>query len=297
MRIADVIGSGNFVKIVELFPPGIPSPDTMKKSQKFDLSLRFERLVQGISELEAIADAFSLPELKDGSRVHLNSVAVASELKKRTGDDIIPTITLRDSNKQNILGIVSYAIFAGLDNVQIVRGDPYSDDDAVPKNVYDISKVSTLASLVRKIESHSSGSQRMCILAPINMNLLRQPSYVNIIRERESSGVDIFDTESLFENVDKYLERVVKLREEGVKAALIHTVFPFRDYEDAIACIHKFGWKVSKKELHGLKTHGPEYGLELARRRYYDLLDRRDVVEGVSISTRGNPELVRLITT
>ena len=297
MRVADVIGSGSFAKIVELFPPGIPSPDSMKESQKFDLSLRFERLVQGVSELEAIADAFSLPELKDGTRVHLNSVAVASELKKRTGDDIIPTITLRDSNKQNILGIISYAIFAGLDNVQIVRGDPYTNEETVPKNVYDISKVSTLVSLVRKIESHSSSLERMCILAPINMNMLRRPGYINTIRERESSGVDIFVTESFFENIDKYLERVAKLRMEGVKAALIHSVFPFRDYDDAIACTKKFGWKVSKEELHGLKTRGPEYGLEVARKRYYDLLDRRDIVEGVSISTRGNPELVRLITT
>jgi 5,10-methylenetetrahydrofolate reductase len=296
MRVSDVISSGNFAKVVELFPPGIPDPNSMKESQRFDLSLRFERLVQNVSELEAVADAFSLPELKDGIRIHLNTVAVASELKKRTGDDIIPTITLRDANKQNILGIISFAIFAGLENLQIVRGDPYPDNASVPRNVYDISKVSKLVELVRKIESHSSDSESICILAPINMHAVEQPSYLETIKEREASGVDIFVTESTFEEMDQYFERVSRLRSRKLNGPIIHSVFPFRDYEDAVACVQKFGWKVSEEELHGLKTKGPAFGLETARKRYYDLLDRRDLVEGVCISTRGNPELVRLIT-
>jgi len=287
---------GNFARIVELFPPGLPSPDSMKEAQRFDLSLRFERLVQSISELEAVADAFSLPELRDGIRIHLNTIAVASELKKRTGCDIIPTITLRDANKQSILGLISYAIFAGLENLQIVRGDPYLDESTVPKNVYDISKVSKLVSLVRKIEAHSSNTYALCILAPINMMNLNNHKYLKTIKERQESGVDLFVAESFFEDTEKYLDRVVKLRKNGVIAPLIHSIFPFRDYEDAVACRRKFGWKISNIELHGLKTKGPNYGLDVARKRYYDLLDRRDIAEGVCISTRGNPELVRLIT-
>lgn len=296
MRISETISSGNFAKIVELFPPGLPSPDTMKESQRFDLSLRFERLVESISELGSVADAFSLPELRDGVRIHLNTVAVASELKKRTGNDIIPTITLRDANKQSILGLISYAIFAGLENLQVVRGDPYFDEEFVPKNVYDISKVSNLVSLVRKIESHSANSDSMCILAPINMMISNDRKYAKIIKGRQESGVDVFVAESLFEETDKYLERIVKLRKSGIKVPIVHSIFPFRDYEDAIACKEKFGWIISKDELHGLKTRGPSYGLEVAKKRYYDLLDRRDIVDGVCISTRGNPELVRLIT-
>ncbi|MHB2037218.1 MAG: methylenetetrahydrofolate reductase [Nitrososphaerales archaeon] len=294
--MSETISSGNFARIVELFPPGLPSPDSMKESQRFDLSLRFERLVQSISELEAVADAFSLPELRDGTRIHLNSIAVASELEKRTGCDIIPTITLRDANKQNILGLISYAIFAGLENLQIVRGDPYLQESTVPKNVYDISKVSKLVSLIRKIEAHSSNTDPLCILAPINMMNLDNRKYVKTIRERQDSGVDLFVTESLFEDTERYLRRVVKLRKDGVKAPLIHNIFPFRDYDDAVSCKQKFGWRISTKELHGLKTKGPNYGLEVARKKYYDLLDRRDIVEGVCISTRGNPELVKLIT-
>ncbi len=296
MRLSETIHAGNFAKIVELFPPGLPSPESLKETQRFDLTLRFERLVESVTELEALADAFSLPELKDGIRIHLNTVAVASELKRRTGSDIIPTVTLRDANKQSILGMISYAIFAGLENLQIVRGDPYFDDSTVPKNVYDISKVSRLVTLVRKIESHSTNSDRMCILAPINMMILNDQKYLKTVRDRQASGVDIFVTESLFERIDKYLDRVVKLRKNGVKIPLIHNVFAFRDYEDAIACKQKFGWLISDEELHGLKTRGPRFGLEAAKKRYYDLLDRRDIIEGVCISTRGNPELVRQIT-
>ena len=116
--------------------------------------------------------------------------------------------------------MISYAIFAGLENLQIVRGDPYFDEEAVPKNVYDISKVSKLVSLVRKIESHSANSDTLCILAPINMMILNDRKYVKTIRERQDSGVDVFVTESLFEDTDKYLDRVVKLRKDGVKTPL-----------------------------------------------------------------------------
>ncbi len=266
----------------------------MTESQRFDISLRFERLVETVSDLEAIADAFSLPELKDGIRIHLNTIAIAIELKRRTGSDIIPTVTLRDSNKQSILGLISYGIFAGLENLQIVRGDPYTS--SLPKNVYDFSKVSDLVSAVRKIESHSTGGDRLCILAPINVTNLKDKTYVATIRNRALSGVDIFVTESLFEDIDRHLGRISKLRKSGVKTPVIHNIFPFRDYQDALTCVTKFGWKVSSEELNGLKTHGHDYGLKIARKRYFDLLDRKHEVDGVCISTRGNPELVKQIT-
>lgn len=289
-----MVSSGNFVKIVELFPPGLPSPDSMKAEQHFDIALRYERLVETVSELGAVADAFSLPELRDGIRIHLNSIAVAVELKRRTGSDVIPTVTLRDANKQGILGLISYGIFAGLENIQIVRGDPYTD--TLPKNVYDFSKVSDLVSVVRTIESHSSGGDKLCILAPINVANLKDRTYIDTLRKRASSGVDLFVTESLFEDVDKHLGKISKLRALGVKTPIIHNIFPFRDYQDASTCINKFGWKVSREELRGLKTNGRDYGIKVARKRYFDLLDRRNEVEGVCVSTRGNPELVNLIT-
>lgn len=293
MRLSELLSSGNFAKIVELFPPGLPSPETMIESQRFDISLRFERLVQEIFELEAVADAFSLPELKDGVRIHLNTIALASELEKRTGSDVIPTMTLRDSNKQGILGLISYAIFAGIENLQVVRGDPYGD--SLPKNVYDFSKVSDLVTAIRKIESHSSTGEKMCILAPINMTKTNNQGYVETIKKRALSGVDIFVTDSFFEDTDKHLSRISKLRRSGIETPIIHNIFPFRDYKDAIVTIRKFGWKVPREELHGLKTRGPDYGLKMARKRYYDLLDRQSEANGVCISTRGNPELVKLI--
>ncbi|MFI5420627.1 MAG: hypothetical protein ACHQ1H_06635, partial [Nitrososphaerales archaeon] len=75
----------------------------------------------------------------------------------------------------------------------------------------------------------------------------------------------------------------------------IHNIFPFRDYEDAISCIDKFGWKVSSEELHGLKTGGPKFGIEMARARYFGLLDEKDISQGACISTRGNADLIRQV--
>ncbi len=100
--------SGDFVRLIELFPPSLPTPNLLSGKQAIDLSLRFDRLLQSINALEALADGFCLPELKDSERIHLNSVGLATELRRRTGSAIVPTLTLRDSNRQNILGTIAY---------------------------------------------------------------------------------------------------------------------------------------------------------------------------------------------
>ncbi len=54
----------------------------------------------------------------------------------------------------------------------IVRGDPYQPGEgAAPKNVYDIKKVGSIVSSVRKLESHLSNTKnKMTILSPINLS-------------------------------------------------------------------------------------------------------------------------------
>src|SRR3974377_1180388 len=139
MRISDVARSGSFVRLIELFPPGLPFPELLREKQTIDLALRFDRLLESINGLEALADGFCLPELKDSARIHLNSVGLASELKRKTGSAIVPTLTLRVSNRQNIMGTIAYSFYAGIENILIVRGDPYNGGEkSAPRNVYDI---------------------------------------------------------------------------------------------------------------------------------------------------------------
>lgn len=297
MRASDIVSSGSFLRLVELFPPGMPAPHLMNDSQKFDLSVRFEKLVESISSLETVADAFSLPELREVDRIHLNSVGVASELSRRTGNAVIPTITLRDSNRQGILGTIAYAIYSGLENLQIVRGDPFDKTDGtLPKNVYDVQKISTLVKTIRTLEKHLVNRERLCILAPINLTKLEDKRYAETIRQRESSGVDIFVAESLFEDMGVHLQRVVDARKIGVTAPIVHNIFPLRSYEDGLACRKRFGWKISDAELSELSSGGSEQGVKRARERYHALLGSKKTAQGACISTRGNPELVRQIT-
>ena len=279
-----------------MFPPGLPCPETMKEDQRIDLSLRFDRLVQSVADLETLADAFSLPELKDGERIHLSSIPTAAEIRRRTGNTVIPTITLRDSNRQSLMGQISFCLFSGIENIQVVRGDAYdSGSPRHPRNVYDYSKVSDFVASIRRLESHLTNAPKICVLAPINLSKLSNNHYVRTIKDRERSGVDIFVTESNFEDTESYITRVQKARDLGVNATMIHSVFPLRDYDDAISCVRKFGWKVPEDELHGLKAKGTQFGIETARQRYFGLVDRKEITQGASISTRGNPELVRQI--
>lgn len=296
MRLSDLARSGHFIRIVEVFPPAIPSPDDLKSIQKFDLNLRFDRLVQGLIRTEPFTDAFSLPELKDGNRIHLNSVGIATELRRRTGSAVIPTITLRDANKHNLLGMITYALFAGIENILFVRGDPYGENKFKdPKNVYDIGKVSSLISTARKMESHITSEHPLCILSPINLAKSNDESYLKTVKERELSGVDIFLGEQMFEDLDAYLARVEAIRKYGIQKPIVHSIFPLKDDEDAASLVQKFGWGITDFELANLKKGGSRYGLEMARERYRSLLRHKDLVQGVSVSTRGNPEVARYI--
>ena len=296
MHLSDLIESGHFLRIIEVFPPGLPSPDELKAVQKFDLNLRFDRLVQGIVRTEALADAISIPELKEGGRIHMNSVGVATELKKRTGTAVIPTLTLRDGNKHNLLGTISYALFSGIENVLMVRGDPYSGNGTKePKNVYDIGKVSQLIATTRKLESHITSDRPLCILSPINLAKSEDKMYLKTVKDREFSGVDIFLAEQMFEDVDSYIRRIETVRKYGIKKPIVHSILPIKDYSDAMYLISKFGWSINEFELANLKKDGPRYGLEMARQRYRALLSHKDSVQGVSISTRGNPEVARYV--
>jgi len=299
LRISDVTDSGDFVRLMELIPPSLPSPNHMSEKHTVDLSLRFDRMLQSINSLEALADGFCLPELKDSERIHLNSVCLAAELRRRTGSAIVPTLTLRDSNRQNILGTIAYAMFAGVENLLIVRGDPYQQSSgASPKNVYDIKRLDSIVSSIRKLESHlSNAKNRMTILSPINLSKIDDKKYLDTIKSRELAGVDLFLAESLFEDVKDHLEKVKNVRKAGVTLPIVHTIFPLQSYEDALNCVSKFGWNVSPTELEGLRQGGPEYGLAKARERYRDLLKHRDLAEGACISTRGDPERARLIAT
>jgi len=297
MRLTDITSSGSFLRIIELFPPGLPMPQISNNPDKLDLTLRFDRLVENVQKLESLADGFSLPELMDEQRIHLNSVAVASELKRKTGNTIIPTLTLRDSNRQNLLGSIAYAIYSGIENILVVRGDPYPvSKNSAPKNVYDLGRVSDLVSLVRRLEDNLSSDSKLCIMSPINLTRSADPGYMETIRSRESAGVDIFVAESFFEDIDSYFSRLDSIRNSRIKDPIIHSIFPLKNYEDGIACKEKFGWSITKEELAGLKTQGSEYGLEMARKRYHALIDRAEKAHGASISTRGNSELARQIT-
>jgi 5,10-methylenetetrahydrofolate reductase len=233
-RLVELIQAGNFVRVMEMFPPGLPSPHLMNESQKFDLAFRFDKLAESIERLESRADAFSLPELKDGDRIHLNSIGIAAELKRRTGNDIVPTITLRDANRQNLLGSVAYAIYAAIENILIVRGDPYSETNDNPKNVYDVKKISTIVSAIRHLEDHLTNQFSLCIITPINLTKSNDEKYLRTIKEREKNGVDIFLAEQMFESIDSYIKRIEAVRKAGIHSPIIHNIFPLKNQEDAV---------------------------------------------------------------
>jgi 5,10-methylenetetrahydrofolate reductase len=296
MRITELTKRHSFVRLVEFFPPSVPA-EPRAGEPAVDLRARVQSLIEKARRVESASDAVIIAQPKDTSRYHLPSLPSAVEVKRSTGIEAIPTIPLRDYNRNALRGLVLYGLYAGLENFCIVRGDPFLPEEAgYSRNAFDLRRVSDAAGLVKGVANtvHNEG---VCVLGPLDISGRLDEEYIEVVREREERGVDVFICQPFFGSVEEVLERVDRLRAAHVTRPIIHNVFPLMSEEDAIRMERKFGWQVSPQVKEVLREGGLQAGLRLARDRYYSFLDNRGEVDGVYISSRGHADWAVAILT
>ncbi len=282
----------DFVQTVELWPPGFSFAGPPQPPER-----RFSWLEERLEILGEYFDGFHVADLKVPGWRYLDSVMTAVRLKERLRWlDIAPTIATRDRNRKAMEEAVATALFFGVENLILVRGDPFPEGEAGgSKNVYDVARLSDAVKLARKVQEKVSQAE-LSILTPIDVARAREPSYLEMIRGREKATSDIFLAQIFGGGPDEYLELIDRIRGEGIRSPILQNVFPFYSSEDAVRVSRRFGFGVGSDLLAELKDGGVTAGVRAAGRFRDALYSNRGKVNGVFVSSRGEPELaIRLV--
>ena len=159
-------------------------------------------LLSGAADLPA--DFISVA-YNPGRSPRLNPVSGAHWIARNAGRDVLFTLSTRDMNRMAIQGMLLGADLLGLENVVVVRGDPYRDADlewAVPVDDY---RSTELIAAVRglnegvdfrglRLRSRSS----FCVGATIDLGMPLE-GQVRLTRRKVESGAEFFLLQALFE--------------------------------------------------------------------------------------------------
>ncbi len=282
-----LLAGTDFLQTVELWPPGFSSG-----SGPHSLEDQFSWLCERLEILGEYFDAFHVADLNTPSRRYLDSVLTAVQLRQRfRWLELAPTVCARDRNRKALEEAISSALFFGMDNIILVRGDPFpSGPKRMPRNVYDVAGVSGLVRLARRVQK-SIGLDELCLLSPIDLTRIGDESYLEVVKDRERATSDVFLSQIFTGEPEDYLLLVDRLRSEGIRSPVLHNVFPFLSFDDAAKLSRRFGFKVPRAFLSELKESGASAGIRSASRFRDALESNRGKVNGVFVSSRGEPEL------
>lgn len=280
----------DFVQTVELWPPGFAIGGG---SQVLDR--QFGWLSERLEILGEYFDAFHIADLRVPGRRYLDSVTTSIRLKEKfPWLEVAATVSARDRNRKALQESIATALYFGLDDLILVRGDPLTSADR-SKNVYDVGRVSDLVEIARDVQKWTSAGE-LCLMTPLDMVKSKDAEYLETIKQRERAGSDVFLTQMFAGEPEEYLEMLDRVRAEGVRSPILHNVFPLYSYEDAMEISKRFGLPVAKRVLKELKEGGPAAGIKAATRFREAMQSNKGKVNGIFVSSRGEPELaIRLI--
>ena len=244
-----LLGSAGFIQAVELWPPGY-SPVRPGES----LQRQFESLCGRMGELEGHFDAFLMADPKVPEMGFLDPVVTSIRLKEKfPRAEVAPTIASRDRNRRALQQALATSMWAGIDNLVLVRGDPFHEKgQRVPANVYDVKRVADLVRMAREAQ-RLTGTRDLCLLTPVDVSKSGDVEYLSILKGRERASSDAFLSQPFMGPPEDYLLGVDSIRAAGVRSPIMANVFPLYSYDDAVGISKRFGMPVPRTVLDQLR--------------------------------------------
>ena len=271
---------------MEVFPPLI----ARRGRSGFDLQGRIDEFVAGVKSIRDVADLFLVASIKDPSLIQLSPIHAASLLQEQAKVKAAPVVVVRDSNRTQFTSQVATAIALGLSNIMVAWGDRYPPELGIT-NFRDYVSLSEAIQEARVISRGAPVKTR--ILAPVDLSRMKRVEGIELARSRLRAGAELLlaqpPTTDSEETFDGHLEAI---SEVGLRRRVLLSVFPFRGAKDVVECEKKFGWNLRRK-LHTTAARGEKALLEESRS--VAARTRKERLSGVYVSTRGRPEVARLI--
>jgi methionine synthase / methylenetetrahydrofolate reductase(NADPH) len=270
-----------FVFAVELDPP-------------FDTDL--EKILNGANlckkhgiDLITIADS-------PMSKVRVDSITIASKIKREIGIDTMPHICCRDKNIIALRAGLLAAHVEGIRNVLAVTGDPViAEERASIKSVFNLNSFK-LMDLISQMNSEFFTEDSMSIGGALNLNVANKQTEVDRMHRKTENGATFFLTQPIYD--DETIEFLKNLKKKDVK--ILGGILPIVSYRNAQFLnnelpgvhvpdeyINRFNKKMSKEEAEDV---GVEMAVEIATKI-------KPYVDGIYFMTPFNrvPMIIRII--
>ena len=160
-----------------------------------------------------------------GKSARVNSAFVAQWIKDNTGKDVVFTLATRDMNKLAVQSLLLGAALAGLDNVVVLKGDPFTTRDlgaTVPVDDYRPTElISSIIAMNEGLDFKGGklrSPTRFCVGASIDLG--HGPREVALARKKVEAGAQFFLLQALFypQRLKDFLETYAERYREELSA-------------------------------------------------------------------------------
>lgn len=214
-KFLDKLKNDEFVIAVELDPP-------------FDTSI--DKIIHGAKvckenniDLITIADS-------PMSKVRVDSIMIASKIKRDVGIDTMPHICCRDKNQNAIRSGLLAAHIEGIRNVLAVTGDPIAEENKlIAKSVFNLNSFK-LINLISEMNKDVFSNDNINIGGALNLNVLNKDMEVSRMFRKVENGATFFLTQPIYDDaVIEYLSALK--RDKNIK--ILGGIMPLVSYKNA----------------------------------------------------------------
>ena len=215
------------------------------------------------------------------ARARIDSVAVASRLKRTTGMEVIPHLTCRDKNINAIKSTLLAAHMEGIRHILAVTGDPVSETDrGTIKGVFNLNSAG-LCSFITDMNDEIFNSDPFVCGCAFNVNAFNIEQEIHKLEKKIKSGAAFILTQPVFSEKSKEaLKMLAFARNNNIK--IIAGILPPVSYKNAmflaneIPGIHLPQEFVDKFELNMTKDQGEQIGIEIVTKIASDIAELVD---------------------
>ncbi|CDM69284.1 Methylenetetrahydrofolate reductase [Clostridium bornimense] len=204
-----------FVLAVELAPPFDTSIDKMMHCAKVCKDNNI--------------DLVTIPD-SPMSKVRVDSIILATKIKREIGIDAMPHICCRDKNTNAIRSGLMGAHIEDIRNVLALTGDPMSDINKLEtKSVFNLNSFK-LINLISEMNEEVFTDDNIAIGGALNLNVRNKDIEVSRMKKKIERGANFFLTQPIYD--DETFEYLKKVKEEN-NVKILGGILPIVSYKNA----------------------------------------------------------------
>lgn len=209
--------NNEFVIAVELDPP---------------FGVDIENVIEGAKKCREIG--VDLITVADSPRAlaRVDSLMVASKIKREVGVDVLPHICCRDKNSNAIRSGLLAAHIENVRNVLAVTGDPIAEVDRInTKSVFNLNSFK-LIELISQMNDDVFEEENVAIGGALNFNIKNKDNEVLRMDKKIEKGAFFFLTQPIFD--DEVIEYVIDLKRKRKDVKILAGIMPLVSYRNAM---------------------------------------------------------------